>query len=328
MSLPPSLDDVFSAWADWRVLQRRPPKTPTLVLYRQFWEAWCCHLAGRNAKWSDALPVDLVAYLTADKRDVTQARYKRLLSEIYAFAAVQGWVPANPAGSDLPEVASRERPVSTAMHLDARDRFIEALVQAARSPVQQRDAAFLLLLAVEGLTVSEALALRLADLELSASSPQVLRVDGKRKAQARRLELDPRTANALRCWLVTAAPHMPAAPEQQPLLPNVRSRMSWTEVNTRHGWFRIVRAALAQAVELGHLDTAPAEHGPQLLRNTALLAWLEQGVSPAEVQRRAGLQRLDGLDRIVTTHGFGSVLERFKAQRRAERSAALTQGQA
>jgi site-specific recombinase XerD len=330
MLVVPGPEGVFSAWADWRVLQRRPPSAQTLALYRSFWTAWCRHLAelAQPLAWSNATPANVVAYLAAEKREVTQARYKRLLTEVYAFSVVQGWAVHNPAAPSSPEVASREQPVSSAMHLLARDRFVAALAQAARAPVQLRDAALVVLLAIEGLSIGEALALRLGDLQPSASAPHALHLGGQRRAQARKVTLDTRTVQALQAWLTAAAPHINTHLASQPLLADLRAATNWTRPLSRHAGFRIVRTALARAVELGHLDTAPAEHGPQVLRNSALLAWLEHGVSPAEVQRRAGLQRLDGLDRIVKTHGFGDVLERFKAQRRTELGAGLPDGRA
>lgn len=325
----PDSDGAFAAWADWRVLQRRPPGVQTLALYRSFWSAWCRHL-GESAQpltWSDATHADVVAYLALEKRQVTQARYKRLLTEVYAFGVVQSWVAHNPAAPSSPDVASREQPVSTAMHLLTRDRFVAALAQAAREPVQLRDAVLVMLLAIEGLSISEALALRLGDLNPSASAPHALSLGGQRRAQTRKLTLDKRTVRAMQAWLAAASPHIDIHLASQPVLADLRTATHWTRPLGRHAGFQIVRKALARAVETGHLDTAPAEHGPQILRNSALLAWLEHGVSPAEVQRRAGLQRLDGLDRIVKTHGFGEVLERFKAKRHAERCAALPQGQ-
>lgn len=325
MSLPkpPDAQGAFDAWATWRALQPRPLNADSVALYESFWLAWCRHLAGIELAWPAAEPRHVAAFLAAGLRPVTQARYRRILEEVYAHALRMEWIAANPAEKQ-PDLPVHERPESTAMHLFARDRFVDGL---QRGPDEQglRDRALVMLMAIEGLSVSEVLALVLADLAPSPGAPERVKVSGERRSQSRELELDARTAEALRQWLRAGRPLMDQPPEEQPLLPDTRSRR-WIKPLGRHAAFRIVRAALAHAVEQGHIDTPPAEHGPSLLRNSALLAWIEQEVPPTEVQRRAGLQRLDGLDRIVLRHAYGEVKERFLARRKAEREAGLPQG--
>lgn len=320
---PPDPQAAFDSWATWRALQRRPLNADSVALYETFWTAWCRHLAGLQLGWQDAEPRHLAHFLAGGLRPVTQARYRRVLEEVYAHALRMEWIGANPAEKQ-PDLPVHERPESTAMHLFDRDRFVDGL---QRGPDEQalRDRALVVLMAIEGLSVSEVLALTLEDLLPSPTAPERVKIVGERRSQTRELELDARSVDALRQWLRAGGPLMDLPPDEQPLLPDTRSRR-WVKPLGRHAGFRIVRAALAHAVEQGHIDTPPAEHGPSLLRNSALLAWIEQEVPPVEVQRRAGLQRLDGLDRIVLRHAYGPVRERFQAQRHAERAAGLPQG--
>ncbi|WP_157991353.1 hypothetical protein [Caldimonas tepidiphila] len=323
---PPDLQSAFDGWATWRALQRRPLNDESVALYESYWLSWGRHLAGIELRWNDAEPRHVAAFLAGGLRPVTQARYRRVLDEVYAHALRMEWIAQNPAAPQ-PGLPQHEQPQSAALHIDERDRFVAGL-PAGSEPGPLRDRALLLLLVLEGLSVAETIALTLADVLPSPQQPERLSVRGERRNQTRELELDARTVAALQAWLRAAAGAMELArPHEQPLLTDLRSRR-WTMPLGRHAAFRIVRAAIRDAVDAGHLRTMPAEHGPSLLRNTALLAWIEQGVAPTEVQRRAGLLRLDGLDRIVLRHAWGPVLERFQQQRQAERAAGLPEGPA
>lgn len=323
MSKLPDLQSAFDAWTAWRALQPRPLNADSVALYERFWLSWGRHLAGIELQWHQAEPRHVATFLAGSLRPVTQARYRRVMEDIYAQALRMAWIDRNPAEKQ-PDLPVHERPESTAMHLFDRDRFVEGL-ERGPDAAGWRDRALVVLMAVEGLSVSEALALTLADLLPSAAEPQRLMIHGERRSQTRELTLDARSVDALQRWLRAAGDSIERARPEQPLLPDTRARR-WSKPLGRHAGFRIVRAALARAVALGHINTPPAEHGPSLLRNSALLAWIEQGVPPSEVQRRAGLQRLDGLDRIVLRHAFGAVLERFQKQRQAERAAGLPEG--
>lgn len=317
---PPSDPDVpCEHWAAWRAVQPAAPGRAELRQCAAFWQSWCRWLAQAQRPWHAATPAQVAQYLQRERRPIARQRCAWVLAQVYDHAVRQGWTAANPAAAHSPPVARPADAGGIALPEPARDAFVAVIAAEPAStadPVARRDLVLVLLLAVEALAISEAINVRLADLRPSASRPATLRVDGPRRAQQRENPLDARTVRAIAQWLDVAQPRMPLPAAQQPLLPDTRGT-AWSRPLSRHGGFKVVRKALALASARGALPLVQAEAGPRLLRNSAVLAWLQQGMAPAEVQRRAGLQRLDGLDRIALAMAGGPARERFEAQRRA-----------
>lgn len=92
---------VFSAWAKARQsAKHRPLSAESVQAYRSVWNVWCEFLASCTLPWAQAQSADVHRFLSnlpasksgrAAATTVTQARYARLLRQIYAFAVVQRW---------------------------------------------------------------------------------------------------------------------------------------------------------------------------------------------------------------------------------------------
>lgn len=262
-------------------------------LYTTYWLAWRRFLAGREVAVERASPIEAVAFLAGERLNpTTQARYRRVLGQVHAGGVICGALPpGNPFEELGNEVPRREQPRSVAFTPPERRLLLQRLASWHPLDVQpQRDRLLISLLLDEGFTLSETAAARVEHLSRGEDGVWSLEIGGPRRSQWRTLQLGETTADALAAWL----PRLPK-PETPliPALPQMRVPLS------RQPSFRAVQAFLNHALQDGVLRRLPGDTGPAALRNSAIVAWLSEGVPHAEVLRRAGLQRLDALDRLA-----------------------------
>lgn len=254
--------------------------------------------------------------------DITRRRYWRVLERIYDHALLHGWVARSP----LDGVSELDRPPSEdpqgAILSPRMWRALQRQIPAATDLISARDRAVLLVLMHLGLSSEEVRALVLDDLlwETSpASSTETasatemdhstaaadqdnadadagtavhalparrihsLRITGERAMQSRTLAVPPPLAEALQIWLGYRAGYAPMA--QQPALFCSRKAPELSTHTVLHLVSKTLKAASARKPQ-----ELPPRMGPQVIRNTVIVQWLQSGLPQAEVLLRAGLK--------------------------------------
>ena len=313
----------FRLWAQTRAESPRDPLKPqSNAPYQAVWNAWLRFLAQRSMvvnglpqslHWLDARPVDVLDFLKprAGMRanhqperqlsEVTRRRYWRMLERLYGFAVVNGWVAENPAtmmgerdqpdlppqlGHILPPPLWKELP----RHFPKGNTLIEC-----------RDRAILHLLYKLALTPEEIRTLKTSDINMQdvqlaneVSAQVLLHVDGPRLAQKRILPLPDECSGALRAWLSARGQHKPSCASPALLCAMTGEALSTSALF--HLVSKVVLAANDALAKKGGVQTwMPEREGPQVLRNTAIVHWLNDGVPEKEVVRRVGLKNSRGL---------------------------------
>ncbi len=306
---PPSAQGLFEHWlacrstAPWSPLSAEAAKP-----YRFIWGAWSKFLQTRSniqglpvTTWEQATAVDVLHFInhipqTVKQRkvsDITRRRYWRVLDRIYEHALLQGWLVSNPVHA----VAATERPPSE----DPKGAILsEAMWQAgiAKIPsgddlIGARDRAVLMLLFELGLAPEE---LRLLDVnnilyrEADGQGIDIYAVHivGLRENQQRKLPVSQPLAKALVHWLAVRAQY-PVMQGQNSLFCSRKS-----PILSNHTLLHLVTKTLADAVQSSGLPM-PARLGPQIVRNTAIVRWLNAGMALSDVIARAGLKNANGL---------------------------------
>lgn len=325
---PPTSLDVYRAWLAFNnehaTYGREAIDPADSASYGFIWQSWCRFIAARRASasavglapWQQAQADDIAAFLHSGMRrlkhgkptNTAKRRYWRVLSRVYDYAHAQDWVVSNPVveltDMDTPKT---EKPVGACLTPALYDACIKSLPPLYGSATEARDRAMFLLLLVLGLTPQEVRELRVQDLERDRETGRVLFVNVpalRSHAQQRRMAVDERTSQALLHWL-----------GQRPLLTSLRPG----SVSSRAGTGRIADPLFVSQkspqVTMGTLlhvchqliksacartgQPLPAQMGPQVLRNTVLVRWLDEGIEVGKVARMAGLKNAKGLRHLM-----------------------------
>lgn len=329
--LPPAqqalADRMFEAWCFAPHGQfALPYNEETSALYRLFWGKWCSFLAGRRVRPDRAAAIDVEAFLRDKPTQTTQARNRRLLRRIYELAALTDVVKTNPVDGILDDnIARREAPSSVSMTPAERLAVLELLRRPGDDPCERRDRLLVALCLADGLTLAEARFTRRRDVGFGPAPkrhPKTLHIpnlSARRDAQARTLDLEPITIDALQD-LLSRDPPLP--PDEWLLRPMNLDR---GQAMGRIAGFQAAQNFMkTRAMAL--LKREPADLGPTMLRNSALRAWLESDMALPEVQRRAGFARLDTLDRISVALGQAA-RDRFERRKRVEQAVGFPSGE-
>lgn len=317
MAAAPAGQALFEDWlrccADdpWMPLSAEAAKP-----YGFIWGAWLRFLApeadaGPPHAWQQASAAQVLHFIghvaQSPKQDqpsaITQRRYWRVLERIYDHALEHGWLAENPVRA----ISAQERPPSEdpkgAMLSPAMWRALAQQVPMAQDLVSARDRAVLLTLMHLGITPEEVRGLQLDDLvwgEAAAQEDGVtssnantsasgarhilhLQIQGLRECQPRRLDVPATLDRALRQWLGFRQGY--PAMQGQPAL--FCSRKAPTLSN--HTLLHLVTKTLQQAA-LVHDLPLPPRLGPQVVRNTVIVHWLEQGRPLDDVLAQAGIK--------------------------------------
>ncbi|MFN9470816.1 tyrosine-type recombinase/integrase [Acidovorax sp.] len=284
--------------------------------YRHFWNTWLSFLEkGRVGEgdasrlpieWHEVTAEDVAHFLrdgpNAKKEeegvsDITRRRYWRLLQRIYSFALSRGWVTLNPVS----ELAEKDKPAPEAPEgAIIQDRLWQAALQVVAQldvtePVLMRNKALLMLLFRYGITPQEARTLTTSAVlretrqhSRRAGRVASLQLDGPGPNQRRRLLLDDDVADCLDAWL-DLRPTFPGASRHSVIFCSQKNaNMSPDNLFVLvKGILKVAAAKSGQAM--------PVRMGPQVVRNTCLVRWLEAGVPAPEVALRAGLKNVKGL---------------------------------
>lgn len=309
----PSASGLFEHWLQGRSTDPWAPLSADAAKpYRFIWGAWSKFLqahvdaqgqAVAAVEWQEATPVQVLHFInhipqTAKGRkvsDITRRRYWRVLDRVYDHALFQGWLESNPVHA----VSPAERPPSEdpkgAVLSDAMWQAGIAHIPAGDDLIGARDRAVLMLLFELGLAPEELRLLQVDSILYSDPGETnadarifAVHIEGLRENQRRKLPVSTPLALALAHWLKARA-HYPAMQGQASLFCSRKSPQL-----SNHTLLHLVTKTLAQAAQSAGLP-APARLGPQIVRNTAIVRWLNAGMALPEVVERAGLKNTNGL---------------------------------
>lgn len=329
---PKSGAQVVERWLAYRATMISDPITEKGAgLYRKGWSSWLKFLQpGKDhsvaaIEWYEAGGEDVANFLKSGLRnrksgvpvsEITRRRYFRMLERVYDFALQNAWVQANPVLA----IVEAERPPSEVYQGAV---LIPRVWHAALAHVpgeeetgvlDVRNRAILLCLFHLGLMPQEVRALTVDDV-LHEPGPgsnsrrriTALQLDGAGPNQRRKLQTPPDLADALARWC--AARSIYRGGEGHKILFCSSHGRQMTSENL----LALCRQVLLRASEsLG--VPPPPRLGPQIIRNTRLVMWINDGVAPAEVVLRAGLKNIKGL-----THLLEAVHESLRPALKAER---------
>ncbi|MBF5007354.1 tyrosine-type recombinase/integrase [Diaphorobacter caeni] len=284
--------------------------------YRYFWNTWNQYLVladlGASTdehRWTLANASTVLHFLNAGTSPrktqegvsaITRRRYWRLLDRIYEFALSKHWIVANPARAinewEKPRAENPKGAVLSSHQWERGKRLLQSACQR-REPDNATDArnlAILLCLYELGITPLE---LRSLNLDALQGNPEAntwthLQIDGSGVNQRRRFHLEPLVAAALSDW-VTHRKHMPNAGKTEHLFCSTHGRMM--SADNLH---LLVREHLLQVAAASESDPA-MRLGPQVIRNTRIVRWINEGTPPAQVALRAGLKDEKGLHHLA-----------------------------
>ena len=197
------------------------------------------------------------------------ARKVAAIKSFFHFLLARGQISSDPTSSlDSPKVKKRLPKTLSAEDIDQ----LLAAPNVKRSPKNLRDSALLYVLYSTGMRVTEAVSLRVGDVNLEKSELSVMGKDNR----IRQLPLDEETQAVLAEYLQNGRPHLMKDREEQALCLNHRGRQL-----TRQGLWLIIKA-YADRADLGDKVT------PHTLRHSFAAHKLNSGSDLREVQHLLG----------------------------------------
>lgn len=118
-----------------------------------------------------------------------------------------------------------------------------------------------------------------------------MRISGLRAMQPRTLDVPSVLTDALHTWLRYRSGY--AAMNGQPALFCTRKAPELSTHTVLHLVSKTLQAASARLPQ-----EAPVRMGPQVIRNTVIVQWLQSGMPEADVLQRAGLKTPHALDHL------------------------------
>lgn len=224
--------------------------------------------------------------------EVTRRRYWRLLDRVYAHALLHGWVASNPVQAVHPyERPAPEQPTGHVLP-PALWAALPRYFPGSDDLQGARDLAVLRLLYDLALAPEEIRLLTIGALRNAGQAslgegekPCFVQIEGQRAAQRRCLPLPAPTAAVLSAWMSFRRRSGTPATVQAPLFESRKGGPL-----TIRALFHIASKTIERAQQAGTDQAVPlARMGPQVLRNTAIVQWLHQGLAPTEVVQRIGV---------------------------------------
>lgn len=307
---------LFNSWLTSKSLNRHDPLSPTgSKSYAAIWISWCRWLTEpdensgntRVVSYLDARPSDLATFLMhgptprSSRRaqrplsEITRRRYWRVIHSLYDHALMHLLVPSNPAdgliGNDMPPPENAIGQVFNSRQLKA----INDAFPLSEGKWDVRDRAMLVLLMDEALTVAELCSLEVKHVGRSLIDPArlTLLVSGKRKAQERIMDLGQRAGLAITQWLAYRAT-MVCIESDEPLFLTERCRRASPRVV-----FHLVASTVTRGLNTAGLEL-PMHIGPQVLRNTCIVNWINSGKYLTGVLIKVGLKDVKSLKGLLS----------------------------
>lgn len=279
--------------------------------YGFIWQSWLRFLAGGESgdphAWAQATPLQVLGFINHSPQspkhgkpsDITRRRYWRVLDRVYDHAVLHHWAAHNPAqGIAAQEMPPSEDPKGAILS----PRMWRALARQIPAPddlISCRDRAILMLLMELGLTPEEVRLLEIGNLLWSSDTPpqlEAIHILGERDKQTRSLPISKPLRTALHHWLQARAGYHAMQGQSALFCTRKAPQLS------NHTLLHLVTKTLKQAAAASQLPE-PARMGPQVLRNTVLVQWLDAGSSVNEVLARAGMKSPNALQHLRAYFG-------------------------
>lgn len=314
MTAPPlSCEGVFDRWLHKRSSDAYDPLTPSAARpYRSMWVSWCGFLCdpllGVDPKsWEAATSEDVVRFLysggirpSGSRRstpsDITRQRYFRVLDSIYEFARNAGAAESNPLDDvmteDLPRLKQSEGQIFHQLHWLA----ITNSIPKGHELLEVRNRALVSLIMDSAMSTAEVAELRTNSIT-ALENGLALQVTGPRKSQHRVVFTGSMASRDISAWIRIRATLPPLKRGPQDALFTTQKSGPLRTTGVYHIVNQTIQRALAEEAPL-HMHT-----GAQMLRNTRIVQWLNQGHPPHEVAARVGLKdtkSFRGLRRHIT----------------------------
>lgn len=312
--------DGLGAFAAWLAVASSRTNDPlsadAATPYQHIWSSWLRSLQPRvdaagvqvaGVPWHEATPRHVLSFLDANREgrrpgtkitDVSRRRYWRVLDRIYGFALARGWTPTNPAQDlGVGETPASENHLAVALTPTMWRTAMTCIPSEFNEDlVSTRNRAVLLALFYLGLTPQEVREMPLSAVlreqrpdSAALGAIRALQLDGPGPNQRRRLQTPPELGDALSQWMIARRTYAKAraldtlfcSKRGGPLTPNTL--------------LYLVKTNLQEAAARCNAGVLPPRAGPQVIRNTRLVLWLNDGVPAAEVAVRAGLKNIKGL---------------------------------
>ena len=197
------------------------------------------------------------------------ARKVAAIKSFFHFLLARAYISSDPtARLDSPRVKKR---LPQTLSIEDVERLLEAPTKK-RSPKNLRDSALLHVLYATGMRVTEAVSLRIADVNLASS---LITCSGKNN-KIREIPIDEETTSTLTRYLEDGRPHLVKDKNENALFLNHRGKQL-----TRQGLWLIIKAYAEQA-DLGDQVT------PHTLRHSFAVHRLSGGTELREVQQLLG----------------------------------------
>lgn len=332
-SMPPPCSPIgamahFEHWLDNRdrpgTRQRERLTHAAAKPYRYIWKAWVTWLTSPRAlangktappladDWTQARPAHVMQYLdkgvaaaassrrgeTAAISEITRRRYWRVLQMIYAHAVNQHIIEINPVMADDNVKPPQQENSEGLVLLGDQWRLVRLAITRGKTRWEQRDRAILHVLMDAALTTGELVGIRLHQVGYHLTKVTI-DIEGTRASQKRTVTLGQAASTELRMWLELRQ-GTPVQPSTDPGLVFITNR--GRPMSSRM-LFEQVSNTVIRGLRDGGLDL-PQHIGPQVLRNSRIVMWLNAGVPVEEVCRRAGFKdfrSLRGLRRHLTS---------------------------
>lgn len=298
----PTNDQIFESWLARRSIDPFDPLSPEAARpYRSIWTSWCKHLAETTALstspehlWLDAQAIDLQRFLFSggiqparmgrlNVSEISRHRYWRVIRAVYDFAIDKHFLATSPASGLSPiDTPSYERSSGQIFHNNDWQKIVEA-IPTGDGRWDTRNRAILYLIMDAALTTAEVATLLTSQVK-THSRLVSLDLDGPRQAQQRNITVSATTSKHVRDWIdVRAELDDPKKAPRDALFLTQKGHAIKTT-----GIYHLVTKTIGRA--LSDPSTLLSHTGAQTLRNTRLVAWLNNGVPMHEVIRRAGFK--------------------------------------
>jgi integrase len=297
--------EIVDGWLDEKANADRKALSPEAAgPYRYIWLYWCQWLdktypnltpkRGPGTLYLDARASDVQKFLaqgptvnstrvsvTAPISEITRRRYWSVINSIYEHAIKLKLTHRNPA-DDIAEF-DRPPPEKSEGLVLARSHF-EAIYQElpiGDTKLEVRDRAILLLLLEAALTPGEICDLEVGQVLRDPKNPNllVLHIEGARHWQCRDFALNVLASTALQAWMTMRGE--PEFSNQPAFVTKHDTKLAGRVL------FHLVSKVIAASAKKAMLPM-PVHVGAQVLRNTRIVLWLNDGLNQSEVVGLAG----------------------------------------
>ena len=305
------LENVFDSWVASCSSNAKKLSERSVLQYRQRWQAFERWLSVQGKSVATAGPDDLQLFVNTRVQRaangeqpsvLTTSRYLRNLNHVYRHAVLSGCLDSNPAEQVVLPVSVR--PHGTVLPQPWLLTIIEDINMQPQSFTELRNALLVHLCAVEAFSVADLTGLQLEDAQcvipasgLKSDIQVQLQLRGQRLAQRRARLLEGSSALLVYKW-IQILPTLPGYHLSRYLLRSLPTKKNLTPKTVYEVCSNHVRASLNKL----QVDQLPYHLGPNVLRNSCIVEWMNHGALPEAVCAKIGISNPSKLDRLA--HAF------------------------